>query len=301
MVHFSTHHHTMTRPPNEHAMLESVLSQIGQHADSREGYIKALEDTIRELRAQDQKRDGLSSDPRILQDQIIHTSKLATLGELVGGIAHEINNPLQILLGHVQLLQLGKDVERRTEIIKEQIDRIVQITKRLVDLSRSVPENDVMEPVSLSTAIEQIIPLLAYQLRSNDIDLELKFDPTVPAVNGNMVALQQVFLNIFLNARDAIGKNGKITAETFADNEKIYVRITDTGCGIPEENLEHIFEPFFTTKGIGRGAGFGLGVSSEIMKKHNGEITVQSEVGIGSTVSVVFPIRKIQKFTSASI
>jgi signal transduction histidine kinase len=291
----------MTRPPNEHAILGSVLSQIGQQTDSRESYIRALEDTIQELRAQDKGRGGLSSDSQTLQDQIIHTSKLATLGELVGGIAHEINNPLQILLGHVQLLQFGKDIERRTEIIKEQINRIVQITKRLVDLSRSVPENGVMEPVSLSTAIEQIVPLLAYQFRSNDIDLELKFDPTIPAVNGNMVALQQVFLNLFLNARDAIGKNGKITAETFADNEKIYVRITDTGCGIPEENLEHIFEPFFTTKGFGKGAGFGLAVSSEIMRKHNGEITVQSEVGIGSTVSVVFPIRKIQKFTSASI
>ncbi len=301
MLHYSTHHHTITRPPNEHAMLESVLSQIGQHTDSRESYIRALEDTIQELRAEDQGRGGLPSDSQTLQDQIIHTSKLATLGELVGGIAHEINNPLQILLGHVQLLQFGKDIERRTEIIKEQINRIVQITKRLVDLSRSVPENGVMEPVSLCTAIEQIVPLLAYQFRSNDIDVELKFDPTIPAVKGNMVALQQVFLNLFLNARDAIGKNGKVTAETFADNEKVYVRITDTGCGIPEENLEHIFEPFFTTKGFGRGAGFGLAVSSEIMRKHNGEITVQSEVGIGSTVTVVFPIRKIQKFTSASI
>ncbi|MGD0339827.1 MAG: ATP-binding protein [Bacteroidota bacterium] len=234
----------------------------------------------------------VNNDVKISQEQMILTTKLAAIGELVGGIVHEINNPLQILLGHVQLLQFGEDLNRRTEVIREQVDRIVKIIKQLVEFSRNVPENFIIEPISVNSAVEQILPLLGYQFRTNEIEIELKLDPAIPAINGNMIYLQQVFLNLFLNARDAIERNGKMTVETFSDGEKVYVRITDTGCGIPPENMNHIFEPYFTTKGLGKGTGLGLSVSYGIIKKHCGDITVKSEKGIGSTFTVVLPVRK---------
>ncbi len=232
-------------------------------------------------------------DGKFSQEQMIVTEKLAAVGELAGGIAHEINNPLQILLGHVQLLQFGKDIPRRTEIIKDQVNRIVQITKRLVEFSRYVPDNFDMEPVSVNSAIEQILTLIMYQFRSNEIEIELKLDSAIPAIHGNMIYLQQVLLNLFLNAREAIGKIGKMTVETFTDSEKIYVRVIDTGCGISSEHMEHIFEPFFTTKGLGKGTGLGLPVSHGIVKKHGGDLTVKSEIGIGSTFTVILPVRKV--------
>lgn len=276
----------------ERVLLETALSHIEKRIDTRESYLKALEDTIEALRVEHDAWNTTDVVSSSFQGQLIQTAKLATIGELVGEIAHEINNPLQILLGHVQLLQFGKDIPRRTEIIRDQIGRIVQITKRLVEFSRSVPNKFVMEPVCINSAIQQILPLLGYQFRSNEIEIELKLDPTIPAVHGSMIYLQQVFLNLFLNARDAIGKIGKMTVETFSDNERVSMRITDTGSGIPPEEMSHVFEPFYAAKGTGRGTGLGLYVSYGIVKKHGGEITVRSETGTGSIFTVVLPIRK---------
>jgi len=230
---------------------------------------------------------------KITQAQMIQAAKLAAVGELAGGIAHEINNPLQILLGHIQLMQLGRDLPKRIEIVREQVERIAQITRRLLNFSRKVPEDFKFEQVNINFAIQEIITLVSYQFKYNDIELVLKLDPALPVVQGNKVYLQQVFLNIMINAKDAMPEGGKLVIETGSEDGNVIVKFTDTGVGIPAEIREKIFEAFFTTKGS-KGTGLGLSISRWIVKKHGGEIKVESEVGKGSTFIVILPINQSQ-------
>jgi len=226
---------------------------------------------------------------KVTQAQMIQAAKLAAVGELTGGIAHEINNPLQILLGHIQLMQLGRDLPKRIEIVKEQVEKIAQITRRLLNFSRKVPEDFKFEPVNVNFAIQEIITLVSYQFKYNDIELVLKLDPSLPTIYGNKVYLQQVFLNLMINAKDAMPEGGKLIIETLSENENVVIKFTDTGVGIPPELREKIFEAFFTTKGS-KGTGLGLSISRWIVKKHSGEIKVESEVGKGSTFSIILPL-----------
>lgn len=230
---------------------------------------------------------------KITQSQMIQAAKLAAVGELAGGIAHEINNPLQILLGHVQLMQLGRDLPKRIEIIKEQIEKISQITRRLLNFSRKVPEDFKFELVNVNFAIQEMLTLVSYQFKYNDIELILKLDPALPLIYGNKVYLQQVFLNLMINAKDAMPNGGKLIIETLSECDRIVIKFTDTGVGIPPEIKEKIFEAFFTTKGS-KGTGLGLSISRWIIKKHNGEIKVESEVGKGSTFTITLPLNPEQ-------
>jgi signal transduction histidine kinase len=226
---------------------------------------------------------------KITQAQMVQAAKLAAVGELAGGIAHEINNPLQILLGHLQLIQLGKDLPKRIEIVREQVERIAQITRRLLNFSRKVPEDFKIEPVNINLAIQEILTLINYQFNYSDIELIIRLRPDLPDIRGNKIYLQQVFLNIMINAKDAMPNGGKLLIETDRDNGNVIINFTDTGVGIPRENLERIFDAFFTTKGS-KGTGLGLSISRWIIKKHHGEIKVKSEVGKGSTFTIILPI-----------
>jgi len=226
---------------------------------------------------------------KITQAQMIQAAKLAAVGELAGGIAHEINNPLQILLGHIQLIQIGRDLPKRIEIVREQVEKIAQITRRLLNFSRKVPEDFKFEPVNINFAIQEILTLVSYQFKYNDIEVVLKLDPALPLIYGNKVYLQQVFLNLMINAKDAMQNGGKLTIETLSEGGNVVIKFTDTGIGMPPEIREKIFEAFFTTKGS-RGTGLGLSISRWIIKKHSGEIKVESEVGKGSTFIIVLPL-----------
>jgi len=223
--------------------------------------------------------------------QILHSAKLAAVGELASGIIHEINNPLQILLGHVQLLQLGRDVPRRIEIIKEQIDRISQITKRLANFVRSAPEDFKFTPVDVNSALEEMVLLLGQQFKRNRIEVVRIFECTTP-VAGNKGYLQQAFLNVMMNIRDAMPNGGTLTIETSIEQEhnRVSIRFTDTGVGIPAEHFDKIFSPFFTTKSQGKGIGLGLSICAEIVSLHHGEIKVKSESGKGTTLTILLPI-----------
>ncbi|CUT00357.1 sensor histidine kinase [Candidatus Chrysopegis kryptomonas] len=230
---------------------------------------------------------------KITQAQMIQAAKLAAVGELAGGIAHEINNPLQILLGHIQLMQLGRDLPKRIEIVKEQVEKIAQITRRLLNFSRKVPDDFKFEPVNVNFAIQEIMTLVSYQFKYHDIELVLKLDPALPTIYGNKIYLQQVFLNMMINAKDAMPNGGKLVIETGSENGNVIVKFIDTGVGIPEDIKEKIFEAFFTTKG-NKGTGLGLSISRWIVRKHGGEIKVESEVGKGSTFIIILPINPEQ-------
>jgi len=231
---------------------------------------------------------------KLTQAQMIQAAKLAAVGELAGGIAHEINNPLQILLGHIQLIQLGRDLPKRIEIVKEQVEKISQIVRRLLNFSRKVPEDFKLEPVNINFAIQEMTTFMSYQFKYNDIELILKLDPALPLVYGNKIYLQQVFLNLMINAKDAMPEGGKLVIETKLENGNVIIKFSDTGIGIPDDIKDKIFEPFFTTKGS-KGTGLGLSISRWIIRKHNGEIKVESQQGKGSTFTITLPLNPEQQ------
>lgn len=226
---------------------------------------------------------------KISQAKMIQVAKLAAVGELSGGLAHEINNPLQILLGHVQLLQVDQDLPRRIEIIKEQIERISSITKRLLNFSRAVPEEFKSEPVPILEALEEILSLVDFQLRDAGINLHKDYKCKNISVIGNKIYLQQVFLNIILNAKDALPNGGNITISSEIKDEYILIKFTDDGVGIAPQNLSKIFSPFFSTKESKKGMGLGLSNSRWIILKHKGDIQVESKLNEGTTFSVYLP------------
>jgi len=231
---------------------------------------------------------------KLTQAQMIQAAKLAAVGELAGGIAHEINNPLQILLGHIQLIQLGRDLPKRIEIVKEQVEKISQIVRRLLNFSRKVPEDFKLEPVNINFAIQEMITFMSYQFKYNDIELTLKLDSALPLVYGNKIYLQQVFLNLMINAKDAMPEGGKLVIETKLENGNVIIKFSDTGVGIPDDIKDKIFEPFFTTKGA-KGTGLGLSISRWIVRKHNGEIKVESQQDKGSTFIIILPLNPEQQ------
>ncbi len=228
------------------------------------------------------------------QAQMLQAAKLASLGELAGGIAHEINNPLQILLGHIALLQQGKDMEHRVEIIRNQVQRIAQITRQLVSFSRSVPEELEHELVNVNWAVNEIIALVDYQFKNRGIEFDLRFSEEIPPLDSNKNYLQQAFLNLLINAKDAMPSGGKMLIATEFVNGKIQIRFTDSGTGIKKENLTKIFEPFFTTKEPGRGTGLGLPITRGIVRKFGGDMKVDSVEGRGTTFTMVLPVKGVE-------
>ncbi len=225
------------------------------------------------------------------QTQMLQAAKLASLGELAGGIAHEINNPLQILLGHIALLKQGNDIEHRIEIIRNQVQRISQITRQLVSFSRSVPEELQHEHVNINWAVNEVIDLVDYQFKNGGIELDLRFSDEIPPVDSNKNYLQQAFLNLLINAKDAMPEGGKMIIATEQVDSKIQIRFTDSGTGIKKENLTRIFEPFFTTKGPGKGTGLGLPITRGIVRKFGGDMKVESVEGRGTTFTITLPVK----------
>ncbi|RLI93411.1 MAG: hypothetical protein DRO92_04425 [Candidatus Altiarchaeales archaeon] len=233
------------------------------------------------------------------QNQLIQSEKMATIGTLAGGIAHEINNPLgSILINTQMLLNDIKDEEKREslKLIEESARRCRDIVQNLLSYSRRHELEEFM-PVNLNEVIDNSYNLIRHQLRMDNINVEIKYG-NISNVDGNANELQQVFTNLILNARDAIkksGKSGTITIRTFREDKFIVSEVTDNGSGIPEEYIKRIFDPFFTTKDIGEGTGLGLSIVYKIIEKHNGKIYVSSKLGEGTTFTIKLPKSKNNK------
>lgn len=227
------------------------------------------------------------------QEQLIQSAKMATIGTLAGGVAHEINNPLGAILTNTQmLLREIEDPDKREslELIEEGTRRCRDIVTALLKYSRK-PEVDEFKPLNLNDIIDDACNLLQSQLSKENIKIERELSE-IPSISGNANELPQVFTNLILNARDAIKRvkgHGKITFRTYGENETVVVEVTDDGCGIIDENINKIFDPFFTTKDVGEGTGLGLSIAYKIIEKHNGEIKASSNVGEGTTFIIRFP------------
>ncbi len=228
------------------------------------------------------------------QEQLIQSKKLATIGTFSSGIAHEINNPLNnISLSTDTLIEeydslSEEEIKEILDDIMEQTERASKIVRTLLDFSRA--QSSEMQPVHIDYVLHKTADLVANELRINKIALDKQIENDLPQVNGDAQKLQQVFLNLIINAKQAIGTFGTIKVRaSLADNGFIRTDVSDNGPGIDPKHLEQIFDPFFTTKEAGKGTGLGLSIVYSIVKKHGGYIEVASKLGEGTTFSVYLP------------
>jgi signal transduction histidine kinase len=221
--------------------------------------------------------------------RMIRADRLATIGELAAGAAHEIRNPLTAIKSSLQYLESRFQEEKEKKLLAialQETDRIDEILAALLSFSR--PSDIKKEQLDLAVTLEESLALISFQARSAGVEVETKFPAGPVFLNGDKSQVKQLFLNIFLNAIQAMEGGGKLVCEVLPlANGKILTRIIDTGEGIPEENMDKIYDPFFTTKK--GGTGLGLSICYSIVKSHQGEIEVRSRAGEGTTVLVTLP------------
>jgi len=232
-----------------------------------------------------------------LEEQLQISEKMASIGLLAAGVAHEVNTPLTGISSFVQMLMEGAEPDdprtRVLEKIEKQTFRAARIVNGLLNLAR--PAQVDSGPVDVNVVINDVLSLLDHQLKTGRIQVRKEMAGTGPVVQGIEYKLQQVFLNLFLNARDAMPKGGWLTIVTKVEGGRAVVEVADTGSGIPPEQLSRIYDPFFTTKEIGKGTGLGLSITYGIMQEHGGTITCDSAPGQGTRFSMLLPLATAQQ------
>ena len=232
-----------------------------------------------------------------LEEKVVQADRLSSIGLLAAGVAHEVNTPLAVISSYAQMLakQVHADPGQAKILqkITSQTFRASEIINSLLNFSRTSSRD--FETIDLNQTLQDTIALLEPQLRKAGVTVETELDPAAAPVWGNSGKLQQVFLNLVLNARDAMPKGGRLTVRTSAADSgrgEMLARVTvsDTGSGIPPEHLQRIYDPFFTTKGPKSGTGLGLAVSYGIIQEHSGNMNVESEVGRGTTFHIELPL-----------
>lgn len=278
-----------------------MIESLKQSRDEIEEYNRNLEQKIieRTLALED------------VQSQLVQSEKMSAIGQLAAGVAHELNNPLGGILGYAQfaLEKMKKQESRGEELpglknyiryledIESQSRRCKNIVQNLLRFSRSSCIHD-FDDLDINQIISETCTFVEHQLHMNQIDLVVDLAPDIPSIFGNAGQLQQVFTNMIINAMHASQPDSVVTIKTMFSpalgefGGTIEVAIIDQGAGIAAEIINKIFEPFFTTKEVGKGTGLGLSVSYGIIKDHGGEIKVDSEVGKGTTFSIILPIQK---------
>lgn len=256
------------RPPGEIGVLCQAIDQMADALAEREQQLKIA-----------------------TSKQLHHSEKLASLGRLAAGVAHEINNPLTGVLTFAHLMKEkpnmdGQD-QQDLDLIIHETTRAAEIVRGLLDFARE--RAVVKEPLNVNEVIVRTVRLIRNQKLFDRIVIAEELANDLPVIEGDMNQLQQVLLNLALNACEAMPSGGTLAISTRAEDRGVVVQLADTGCGIRPEHLEQVFEPFFTTKPVGKGTGLGLSVSYGIVQQHGGTIELASEPGRGTTFTLIFP------------
>ncbi len=229
-----------------------------------------------------------------LEEQLQISDKMASIGLLAAGVAHEVNTPLTGISSYTQMLLDRADPEdpqtKLLEKIERQTFRAAKIVNGLLTLARGGQAANERAPVDLNTVINDVLSLLEHQFRAVNIQVRRDLAPAPPMVFGMEHKLQQVFLNLFINARDAMPRGGWLSVTTRAEGEWAMVEVGDTGAGIPAEHLSRIYDPFFTTKALGQGTGLGLSITYGIVGEHDGRISCDSRPGEGTRFTLALPL-----------
>ncbi len=259
-----------------HLVIDASIAPLFGKTGERLGRLLLLDDITQRVR---------------LEEQMVQTEKLTSLGLLAAGVAHEVNTPLAVISNHIQMLakQLpAEDPRQKTiEKIVKQTFRASEIVNNLLNFSRTGAAEFI--EVDLNSVLEETLTLVQHPFKTARVSVIQSLQRELPLVLGSTTRLQQVFLNLFMNARDAMPSGGMLEIRTFAQNGSVEVEVADTGLGIAPENLQRIFDPFFTTKSSGRGTGLGLSVSYGIIKEHAGKVEVRSTPGKGTSFRLEFP------------
>ncbi len=276
----------------------AVLEMPGSHQEETAEPSEALLNiAVAPLVARDEKRIGrliIFDDVTVrdeLEQRLVQADKLSSVGLLAAGVAHEVNTPLAVISTYAQMLakQVGDD-ERKSALldkIAQQTFRASEIVNSLLNFSRTGPRK--FEDVDLGKVIGETLTLLQHQLEKSGVQVRLLLEEVLPPIRGNTGQLQQVFLNLFLNARDAMEHGGTLEIKAWDTGRGLRVEVTDTGQGIAPENLHKIYDPFFTTKASRKGTGLGLSITYGIVRDHGGVIEVESRLSEGTTFRLEFP------------
>ncbi len=267
----------------------SMSKDIKAYRENMENWTKTLEEEVRKKTAEIMKT----------QEQMIASEKLASLGRMAAGVAHELNSPLTgiVTFAHLMLKRTppGNKLDREDlEVIIEQAERCSKIIKGLLGFSRSIASEKT--EMDVNETLRHTLDMVQNQAKFHNIKIIKEIDSSLPPIAGDASQLEQVFLNLLINAADAMNDRGtiNIATRTISEDAEGYIEIefTDTGPGISEDYIGKIFEPFFTTKPVGKGTGLGLAVSHGIVKKHGGYIHVESRPGKGASFFVRLPVNK---------
>ncbi|HEY1754725.1 MAG TPA: ATP-binding protein [Bryobacteraceae bacterium] len=243
------------------------------------------------------------TDREELERRLVQADKLSSIGLLAAGVAHEVNTPLAVISTYAQMLakQISGDAQKAPllEKIARQTFRASEIVNSLLNFSRTSPTE--LAPLDLSKIVRETLTLVEHQLTASGIQTELTLEDSLPRIRGNSGKLQQVLLNLFLNARDAMESGGRLTVATASRDGLVRLSVKDSGTGIAPENLARVFDPFFTTKGARKGTGLGLSVSYGIVREHGGDIEVESEPGQGARFLLSFPEMALAATPSVAI
>lgn len=235
------------------------------------------------------------SERRKMEEHLVVTDRLASIGELASGVAHELNNPLTGVIGFSELLlkkNIAEEIKEDLEVINREAQRTAQIVRNLLTFARR--HETTKEPVDINQAIQSVLDLRAYEQKVHDIGVVASFDPNLPKITADLFRLQQVFVNIIINAEHFMTEThgrGTLTITTESDGDIIRASFADDGPGIRKENLRHLFDPFFTTKEVGKGTGLGLSICHGIVTEHGGKIYAESALKRGATFILELPVK----------
>jgi len=295
--------HGIIMEHDTYAVVRSLLFAIFAFLISSMGatllnYLERQLEAYREIvRLNDELNSHIEQIER-MQKQLIQSEKMNALGQLSASVAHEINNPLAGVLVYAKLLSRkvsGGGLEKAELLgtlakMEDAVNYCARIVRSLLDFARQT--EPVLKPVSVSEILDQVMTLVGHQAYIKRIQVIRREMPPVPQVMADFSQIQQVFVNLVVNAVQATGEDGKLTITTSGEDGRVKIAFEDTGVGIPPENMQKLFTPFFTTKSDVKGVGLGLSVSYGIVERHGGKIEVQSEVGKGSTFTVLLPAAK---------